>query len=575
MTTTPFRAEVSQGILKKADRLFSNRLSSIFIELIQNSRRAGASLITVNATREADETTLITFEDDGSGVEDFSKLLHLGQSAWDADTARTEDAAGMGFFSLIHTGVLVQSLGMSAFISPEAFMGLESVTAEPSTFTPSKGTRLNFRRSEQIMAVVSVLTDVAQFGSVDVVINGALIARRDFLKDSLYVRTVDGVRIGVFNGAGHRTPCNFHGSVIEFHHSATSMSDVTIPPVTHSSQPLGLHVKLDMTEATKLHLKLPDRTQVVEDEAFIEMMREVRIAMYGYLATLPTHCASYENYREAHSLGIDLAEAAPFMRGFCVAARDRDHDDTFFSERGERGARIVDTSHVALVDTPNEVDDVASFTFEVGFTRFDRSLPLLPLEMAPRYEGYSWYDALPRYQNFVLLIDGKPAVTDEDGITVPSTGLLTVVSSIELQFELKRPAGEVEPFSWESAFAGFGDEDGYSDTTYCLFITKDSTWAKQSDPHAQPFSLVMAAQYLGFWYRDDDDSYNTQVDYFTDCATSELTRVLGGEMAMARMELEKVTSYSDLVTALNAANICGVNLSKGDKGWSFEITEAA
>src|ERR1035438_9979157 len=70
-------AAVSSKILNKVDRMFSNRMTQIFIELIQNARRAGATLITV-ATLDSPDGIVINFEDNGVGIDDFSKLLHLG-----------------------------------------------------------------------------------------------------------------------------------------------------------------------------------------------------------------------------------------------------------------------------------------------------------------------------------------------------------------------------------------------------------------------------------------------------------------------------------------------------------------
>ena len=85
------RAAVSSKILNKVDRFFSNRLSGIFIELVQNARRAGASEIAVS-TETTSEGTRIVFEDNGAGIDDFSKLLHLGDSNWDAENNRIPSA---------------------------------------------------------------------------------------------------------------------------------------------------------------------------------------------------------------------------------------------------------------------------------------------------------------------------------------------------------------------------------------------------------------------------------------------------------------------------------------------------
>ncbi len=572
MSIAPFRAEVSPLILKKADRLFSNRLSAIFIELVQNSRRAGASLITVTAVREkSNDTTLISFEDDGIGLEDFSSLLHLGHSDWNSEIERRDGPAGMGFFSLMHSEVLVQSRGMSALVSPEAFLGNDSVTMEPSTEAPLRGTRLSFRRAEKVDDVIAALTEVAKYGSVDVRINGTAISRCDFLARSLYIKTVDGVRIGVFPGSDYRTLCNFHGSVIELRNRAACLTDVIIPDLAHSSRPADLHVKIDVLETTSLHLKLPDRTQVVEDKAFEEMMRKGRIAMFEYLATLPVHCASYSTYLEAHRLGVPLAEAAPFLCPYFVPARNSDHEGAFTLPYDQISARVVDLSQVALVEHDNDACDPEAFTFEVGYSRLHNVLPLKPVERSPRYEGYSWYETIPRYRDLSLRVDGKPVAPDDQG------KLVSVVDSIELQFELKRPAEDALAMCWKLPFTAFGDDDRFSESNCLLILSRESPWVTDSDPSAGPFSLIEAAQYLGFTYQDDaeSDSYETQQEAYQNFATRELTRALGGELEMARMELQKVTTYSDLTVALNAAGIREVHLTKGKKGWSFTIVEPA
>ena len=165
-------AAVSSKILNKVDRMFSNRMTQIFIELIQNARRAGATLITV-ATLDSPDGTVISFEDNGVGIDDFSKLLHLGDGNWDAETDRKEDPAGMGFFSLIHTGVRVLSNGMFAEITRESFLGKTAVEVQSTSLGPSQGTRLVFTRpAEKAHQVDSDLRAVSKYGLIDVVLNG-------------------------------------------------------------------------------------------------------------------------------------------------------------------------------------------------------------------------------------------------------------------------------------------------------------------------------------------------------------------------------------------------------------------
>ncbi len=64
-------AAVSEKILSKVDRLFSNRLSDIFIELLQNARRAGATAVNVRLEETAQGIRII-FTDNGEGTLPFT-----------------------------------------------------------------------------------------------------------------------------------------------------------------------------------------------------------------------------------------------------------------------------------------------------------------------------------------------------------------------------------------------------------------------------------------------------------------------------------------------------------------------
>ena len=72
------RATVGPEMLNLADRLFRNDDQGIFVELLQNSRRAGATRVEVSILPVPDSDQCeVTFHDNGSGIEDFSKLLAL------------------------------------------------------------------------------------------------------------------------------------------------------------------------------------------------------------------------------------------------------------------------------------------------------------------------------------------------------------------------------------------------------------------------------------------------------------------------------------------------------------------
>jgi K+-sensing histidine kinase KdpD len=77
------RGKVDAGILQKADRLFRNDDSGIFIELLQNARRAGATTVevTIDPADGVGNSSTVTVMDNGAGIEDFQDLVTLGRSS--------------------------------------------------------------------------------------------------------------------------------------------------------------------------------------------------------------------------------------------------------------------------------------------------------------------------------------------------------------------------------------------------------------------------------------------------------------------------------------------------------------
>ena len=97
-------AKVNPRLLTKADRLFTGTVEGRIIEILQNARRAGATEVRIS-----NKDGLITVQDNGSGIEDFQKLLDLGVSGWDEQLEAGEDPAGVGLFSLAPRKVTIIS----------------------------------------------------------------------------------------------------------------------------------------------------------------------------------------------------------------------------------------------------------------------------------------------------------------------------------------------------------------------------------------------------------------------------------------------------------------------------------
>ena len=64
------QATVNVRLLSKATRLFTGRLEGRIIEILQNSRRAGATEVIIT-----NKDGYVTVHDNGRGIDDFSKLL--------------------------------------------------------------------------------------------------------------------------------------------------------------------------------------------------------------------------------------------------------------------------------------------------------------------------------------------------------------------------------------------------------------------------------------------------------------------------------------------------------------------
>ncbi len=554
---TTLLASVSAKILSKADRLFTNNLNDILIELLQNSRRAGAAQVDI-LTEPSGNGTLITLRDDGKGIEDFSALLRLGDSDWDAETLAREDPAGMGFFSLLHHGVAVTSLHQRAVITKNSSLGREPVEIVPAESFIA-GTELRFFRPEKQIEVASAVKSVGRYGRLAIVVDHVAIDREDFLSGALFVKRIDGVRIGVFRKPAW-TEWNFHGRLIN--RSTPSLTNVL---VGEDGQAISLGVRFDVLEATNIRLKLPDRSAIVEDERYAELCRESRIAMYEYLHTLADHCASFEQYREAQGLGVPLKEASPWFRTFTALPAD---DETAYREFfGKReGLTLGPLDQIAIVDLEHSADDPFAFTFRTAINHFE-NLNVRPVAANHAYRGYDWYDSIAVFTGFAMLFNGRPADEFE------ADPLLNVVETIELSFVLEGKDGHRSRFSWKLPFAAKQSDDFEP----VLFVTKNSPWMLQEGV-SEPFDLVEAATHLAFSPGDDveSDSHETQLGYFQDEVQTAIIRTLGGAAAQVKHELAKALAVWPLHGVLREANIREIRVLRADEGkiWAIELIAA-
>jgi hypothetical protein len=282
---------------------------------------------------------------------------------------------------------------------------------------------------------------------------------------------------------------------------------------------------------------------------------------------LPQHLAPYALYQEARSLGVDLPEATPHYTPFYVSPHDSTSDNMpFDTEWPFESLHVGQVDDCVVVELEDDTYDLNAFSFDLASRNLSLPGSLQPIQRMPDYQGYRWYDSLPTCSEFEFTIDGKKMTGVSDA---PANGVLTVVDELDLSFVIDRKDTSRTFVHRRLKFAGFCD----GEETATLFIARDSEWMVNGSPFQGPFDLVDAARHLAFNYSDDAeaDSYESQRDYFFDEMISDITRVLGGPMAVAELELERALNWN-LKIALDNAGVTEVRFSKGADGkWQNEL----
>ena len=155
-------AKVNPRLLTKADRLFIGSVDGRIIEILQNARRAGATEVRIS-----NKDGLVTVQDNGSGIDDFQKLLDLGGSGWDEKLEAGEDPAGVGLFSLAPRKVTIISGGRKTVIDKDGWTGkpvevtenTEAVTGTILKFRDEKPWDMNTVEKHAVFAGIKVVVD--------------------------------------------------------------------------------------------------------------------------------------------------------------------------------------------------------------------------------------------------------------------------------------------------------------------------------------------------------------------------------------------------------------------------------
>ena len=518
----PVRACVSDAAVAKITRMFSSAIGAALAELLQNSRRSGASGVAVTA-KTVNGKTLVAVADDGAGIADPGLLLAFGGSGWEPGIARAEDAAGMGFASLARRGCTVRSRaagkpGWRLALEPDHFLGRKDARPEfDDTARRPHGAAVEFEADEASEAVRAALRDAARQYPLPVTFNGEALERKAFLDGAVHAEKWRGLVFGVFEErhTGYRAPdLNFHG--LTLHAGLPRIEAVGGKTWT---------VRADVESCPELELVLPARAEAVENPFLKETRQAARLAVYKAMAAAgPGVRVSFEDWGRAARAGIGLPVPRPALRPWRPQPADIDgwRETPAIVPLGEEPA-----ASVLLV--PWDLDPPEAQALWRAATRAGVAGRLFEAE--PSFEGYPWHRDLPGIESVSVHVDmdGKEHAPDD----LPETGDDAArPNSIRIDLKIARGAGG-ETLSVPADLAFAGEAGSWIEDAGPL-VAKDSDLA----PDELALLLVDA-----FHSPSDDceaDSYRTQRDHAEALALRMATEILlSGDAA-----LESAVAYA-------------------------------
>jgi hypothetical protein len=370
------QAKVNPRLLTKASRLFTGTLEGRIIEILQNARRAGATRVEI--TNQPDG--MVVVQDNGQGIDDFSKLLDMGGSGWDETLENSEDPAGVGLFCLAPRQVTVRSKGQMLTIAGDGWTGgLLTIEDDPE---PVQGTMLCFQDEPWTSSIVELN---AVFSGLRVIVNGEECPSLPFVSEKAVEYPELGYRIEVcqtdqldgWHNSSRRgryysedVLVNFHGQVVTFDYR----------PVTDHD----LRFLVDLTgEATGIRLMLPARTQLVENEALGKLKSVIELEAFRFLQRRQRHRLTYKEYLRAKKLGVKLPEAVPTYHVGLLRGDDPQPAQVIMPEDF-----TLDRCYRFNLNCEGDDTDEANAHLLAALGTFET--PFVPVDISPSYDGYSW-----------------------------------------------------------------------------------------------------------------------------------------------------------------------------------------
>lgn len=166
------------NLLSNIGTVFTDQ-TKVVTELVQNSRRAGATSVAIDFEGDEGFVSKISIRDNGHGIECFSKLFILAESGWDAGVQESEQPYGMGFFATLSCAKTVKVRSLHQIItidSEQALAGADIGEPVACEFYPGTEIVLDGVKIDR-NTFNSFLSMAFTFSSIEILINGVA-ARR-------------------------------------------------------------------------------------------------------------------------------------------------------------------------------------------------------------------------------------------------------------------------------------------------------------------------------------------------------------------------------------------------------------
>ncbi len=559
------RARVHQSALKRVTKFWASRPIEIFLEALQNSRRAGATRVRVtvetltkpsgHASEPSEPRLAVTVTDDGAGIEDPAVLLSFGENGWSDDLVAREDAAGMGILSLAHRGCRISSRprtsdghaghGWSVDLEPEHFTGRSDARVRRDDGAPyPSGTAIRFEASESADMIRAALASAARHYPLPVMFEGEELERRAFLDGAVHAEAWNGLVFGVYRDRrlGYMEPdLNFFG--------------LTVPvrlPTVETVHGANWSIRADVVDCPRLELVLPARREAVENAFTAEMREAARLAIYHAMAADPEPRPAFADWTRARGAGIHLAPPPRALRPWRPAIADIDD----WREPPKPAPAGSDALVMDCDPEPPEAQALWRAAERAGLAeRF--------FEADRRLEGYEWYDRLDR----VTGIDTE--VTDDDGKAWPlrdfpapgrnataATPLSPRPAAIRMTLTVRTTgrSGRALHLPADLAFAG----EAWSWVGDALpLVTRDSAL----EPHQ--LAELLRRGYFAASDDADADSWSTQAERFDEDALHIATRLLCSEDSALELSIAETVRREILHLVPNGRKV-EISISRPD-----------